>query len=62
VDELACLTPAVQAEDIGCVKTTWKLIGSNQKICVQAFDDPKVQGASCHIILAKLKPVVLLAP
>ena len=50
---MACLTPAVQAEDIGCVTTTWKLIGSNHKICVQAFDDPKVQGVSCHISQAK---------
>lgn len=50
---MACLTPFVQAEDIGCVTTTWKLIGSNHKICVQAFDDPKVQGVSCHISQAK---------
>jgi CreA protein len=50
---MVCLTPFVQAEDIGCVTTTWKLIGSNHKICVQAFDDPKVQGVSCHISQAK---------
>jgi CreA protein len=47
------LSQAVQAEDIGCITTTWKLIGSNHKICVQAFDDPKVQGVSCHISQAK---------
>ena len=50
---LAFLTPAVQAEDIGCITTTWKLIGSNHKVCVQAFDDPKVQGVACHISQAK---------
>jgi CreA protein len=50
---LVFLTPAAQAEDIGCITTTWKLIGSNHKVCVQAFDDPKVQGVSCHISQAK---------
>ena len=47
------LSQVAQAEDIGCITTTWKLIGSNHKICVQAFDDPKVQGVSCHISQAK---------
>ncbi len=50
---LILLAPSVYAEDIGCVTTTWKLIGANNKICVQAFDDPKVQGVSCHISQAK---------
>ncbi|MEY3107616.1 MAG: Protein CreA [Pseudomonadota bacterium] len=49
----AILAQPTQAEDIGCITTTWKLIGSNHKICVQAFDDPKVQGVSCHISQAK---------
>ncbi len=43
----------VQAEEIGCITTAWKLIGANHKICVQAFDDPKVKGVSCHISQAK---------
>ena len=47
------LSQVAQAEDIGCITTTWKLIGSNHKICVQAFDDPKVKGVSCHISQAK---------
>ncbi len=42
-----------QAEEIGCVTTAWKLIGSNNKVCVQAFDDPKVRGVSCHISQAR---------
>lgn len=41
------------AEDIGCATTTWKLIGANDKVCVQAFDDPKVQGVSCHMSQAR---------
>ncbi len=43
----------VQAEEVGCITTSWKLIGANHKVCVQAFDDPKVQGVSCHISQAK---------
>jgi CreA protein len=50
---LMLLVTSAYAEDIGCVTTTWKLIGANNKICVQAFDDPKVQGVSCHISQAK---------
>ncbi len=50
---LAFSASIAQAEEIGCVTTSWKLIGANHKICVQAFDDPKVQGVSCHISQAK---------
>ena len=50
---LVFLTPAALAEEIGCITTAWKLIGSNHKVCVQAFDDPKVQGVACHISQAK---------
>ncbi len=44
---------SIKAEEIGCVTTTWKLIGANHQVCVQAFDDPKVKGVSCHISQAK---------
>ncbi|MDD5461559.1 MAG: CreA family protein [Methylococcales bacterium] len=50
---LVSLAPSVQSEEIGCITTTWKLIGANHKVCVQAFDDPKVQGVACHISQAK---------
>ena len=50
---LVLLAPFAQSEEIGCFTTTWKLIGSNHKICVQAFDDPKVQGVACHISQAR---------
>lgn len=45
--------PAAYSEEVGCVMTAWKLIGANHKVCVQAFDDPKVQGVACHISQAK---------
>lgn len=43
----------IQAEEIGCVTTSWKLIGANHEVCIQAFDDPKIEGVSCHISQAK---------
>jgi len=42
-----------QAEEIDCITTSWKLIGANHKVCIQAFDDPKISGVSCHISQAK---------
>ena len=43
----------VAAEEIGCVTTSWKLIGANHRVCVYAFDDPKVPGVTCHFSQAK---------
>jgi CreA protein len=50
---LVFLTFSAQSEEIGCITTSWKLIGSNHKVCVQAFDDPKVKGVACHISQAR---------
>ena len=50
---LVFLTTSAQSEEIGCITTSWKLIGANHKVCVQAFDDPKVKGVTCHISQAK---------
>ncbi len=41
------------AEEVGCVTTAWQLIGANHKICVDAFDDPKVPGVACHLSQAR---------
>src|SRR5882762_1384260 len=40
-------------EDIGCVSTTFRVLGANDKICVSAFDDPKVPGVTCHLSQAR---------
>ena len=39
---LACSFTAVHAEseEVGCVTTTWKLIGANHRVCINAYDDP----------------------
>lgn len=41
------------AEQLGSVDTAFKLIGSNHKVLVEVFDDPKVQGVSCYVSRAK---------
>ena len=44
---------AVQAETVGEVSTTFKLLGANDKIVIEAFDDPDVSGATCYLSRAK---------
>jgi CreA protein len=41
------------AEEIGCVSTTFRLIGPNDKVCIEAFDDPAVPGVTCHVSQAR---------
>lgn len=49
---LSLALPAV-AEEIDCVTTTWKLLGANHRICVYAYDDPKIPGVTCHVSQAR---------
>ncbi len=37
------------AEDIGSVNTSFKALGPDNKIVVQVFDDPEVDGVSCYL-------------
>src|SRR6202140_1931354 len=41
------------AEDLACLSTTFRILGANDKVCVSAFDDPKVPGVACHISQAR---------
>ena len=50
---LLAATSAAQADTVGCVTTSWKLIGANHKVCVEAFADPKISGVTCHVSQAK---------
>ncbi len=43
----------VQAEEIGKVSTTFKMLGANDKIVIEAFDDPDIPGATCYVSRAK---------
>lgn len=50
---LSLLSGPLLAEEVGCVTTSWMLIGANHRVCVYAFDDPKVPGVTCHFSQAK---------
>ena len=57
---IACLTclamliaGQARAEEIGCISTTFRFVGANDKVCVEAFDDPDIPGVSCHISQAR---------
>jgi CreA protein len=50
---LALLTPSTYAENIGSVSTKFKLIGPNDKIAVEVFDDPQIAGAACYLSRAR---------
>ena len=45
--------PLAHAEEVGCTSTTFRLFGANDRICVYAFDDPRVPGVTCHISQAR---------
>lgn len=53
VASLLLATSSALADNVGCVTTAWKLIGANHKVCVDAFQDPRVQGVTCHVSQAK---------
>jgi CreA protein len=42
-----------RADDLRCISTTFNLLSPNDKVCVTAFDDPKVPGVTCHISQAR---------
>lgn len=44
---------AAGAEEIGQVSTTFKFVGANDKIVIEAFDDPDIDGATCYVSRAK---------
>ncbi|MXS79085.1 protein CreA [Nitrosomonas sp. JL21] len=50
---VALLPTAVLAETIGSVSTVFKLVGANDKIVIEAFDDPDIPGATCYLSRAK---------
>ncbi|MBC7618202.1 MAG: CreA family protein, partial [Candidatus Saccharibacteria bacterium] len=41
------------AETVGEVSTTFKLLSPNDKVVVDVFDDPQVEGVSCYLSHAK---------
>jgi len=52
------------AEEVGCVSTTFRMLSPNDKICIDSFRDPQVDGVVCHVSRARtggVKGVVGLA-
>ncbi|OTA18297.1 hypothetical protein Xvie_00117 [Xenorhabdus vietnamensis] len=43
----------LHAEEIGSVDTAFKLLGPDNKIVVEAFDDPDVKNVTCYLSRAK---------
>ncbi|MEW5851549.1 MAG: CreA family protein [Myxococcota bacterium] len=50
---LSLVCTVVAAEEIGSVSTVFKMLGPNDKIVIEAFDDPKVEGVTCYLSRAK---------
>ena len=44
---------AANAETVGAVSTTFKLLSPNDKVVVDVFDDPEVGGVACYLSHAK---------
>ena len=50
---LLALPALASAEVVGVVSTVFMVLGPNDKIVVEAFDDPKVEGVTCYLSRAK---------
>lgn len=50
---LLCVPLLASAEVVGEVSTVFKWVGPNDRIVVEAFDDPKVEGVTCYLSRAK---------
>ena len=50
---VASVSAPARADDLPCVSTTFRFLGANDRVCVSAFDDPKVPGVACHISQAR---------
>jgi CreA protein len=50
---LALCIGAAGAEEIGSVSTKFKMLGPNDKIVIEVFDDPDVPGVSCYLSRAR---------
>ncbi|MBF0138024.1 MAG: CreA family protein [Magnetococcales bacterium] len=51
---LSLLYPGYSSgEEIGSVDTSFKFLGPDDKIVIEAFDDPKISGVTCHLSRSK---------
>jgi CreA protein len=45
--------PAFAQDRVGEVSTTFRVMGPNDKVVIDRFDDPKVENASCYVSRAE---------
>jgi CreA protein len=45
--------PALAQERVGEVSTTFRMVGPNDKVVIERYDDPKVENASCYVSRAE---------
>ncbi|MEO5364013.1 MAG: CreA family protein [Magnetococcus sp. DMHC-8] len=50
---LLCLPLPALAEIVGSVDTNFHLLSRDDDIVIEAFDDPKVEGVTCHMSRAR---------
>ena len=50
---LTASLPALAQERVGEVSTTFRVVGPNDKVVIDRFDDPKVANASCYVSRAE---------
>jgi CreA protein len=50
---LIFLSPGIQADEIGSVDTKFSWTGPDDKIVIEAFDDPDVENVACYLSRAK---------
>ncbi len=50
---LPTVTQAQDATRIGTIDTTFRLLGRNDRILVERYDDPRVPGVSCYVTRAE---------
>ncbi len=53
---LLLAVPALAADDavrIGNVDTTFRVVGRNDRVVIERYDDPKVDGVSCYVSRAE---------
>lgn len=50
---LTISTPTLAQTRVGEVSTTFRMVGPNDRVVVERFDDPKVSGVSCYVSRAE---------
>jgi CreA protein len=53
IGSLIWLSSSIQADEIGSVDTKFSWTGPDDKIVVEAFEDPDVDGVACYLSRAK---------